>query len=138
MKPFKRVPFFLLSLIIVGCASYPDVRPGSGGLNRVRVVAGEKELAERSALRQATAYCAESKKRVAIQSEDTKYSGTLDETDNAILRKASKVVGVLGGTTAVMGGERESNAGKVGAGVGAAGSIMTDNGYTAEMTFKCE
>lgn len=127
-----------LVILVSACAHYPDVRPGSEGVHSVKVRGGEEKDAEREAMRQARSYCNEFKKQPAFVSENTKYTGDMDEVTHKTVRKVSKVATVLGSTTSVFGGQNESKAGTVAAGAGVGGGMMTDDAYTTEMKFKCQ
>ena len=86
----------LMVLFSQGCAHHRDVRPGVDGIHRVSVRAVEKEAAERSAISQANDYCETMKRHAFFVSENSKYTGTMDENTRDTLRKASKAATVLG------------------------------------------
>lgn len=127
-----------VGLLFVGCAHYPDVRPGENGVHRVIIEGAEKESAEREAIRQARSYCDDKKMEAVFLNEDTKYQGSMNENDRKTIRNASKAAGAVGGAMGVFGGENERNAGAVIGGAGGVGTIMTgEDAYRSEMKFKC-
>ena len=126
--------FFLLN----SCAHHRDVRPGSKGIHRVTIPTDNADEGSREALRQADHYCAEKNKSAAIIEEESKYRGTMKEQDYKNAKTATKVAGVLGGTTMVFGGQRERSAGGL-VGLGAAvGDAALGEGYVVEMKFECQ
>ena len=154
MKTSLKIVFVLTLLAFAACAHHRDVRPGADGVNRVSVRAVDKEDAEQDAISQANHYCESvGDKHAAFVSEQTKYTGTMDEATRDTVRKASKAAQVLGtqaemnrraSTPAGMGSGTSVHVGMGGADnpVGAAGTvggIMTGGkDYLSEMSFKCQ
>src|ERR1043165_7129111 len=85
-------------LFLVSCAHHEDVRPGANGVHRVIVRGADKAAVEHSAIEQAGYYCKESKKKSVITEESVKYTGSMDENTHNTIRRASKAVGVIGGS----------------------------------------
>ena len=137
----KFLGALIVSILLgIGCASHHDVRPGADGIHHVVVRSQDKEMAERSAIRQAENFCQESQRHAAFVSEGkTQYTGTMDESTRDTLHKASTAAMVLGGGAGVLG--RDNGTQGTGAVVGAAGtagSIMTGgDDYLSDMKFKC-
>ncbi len=130
---------FLISLImLVSCGHHRDVRPGASGIHRV-VVRGEyKESAEQEAIRQSNHYCKEFDKSAAFVSEHTKYSGDVDEQTYKTGKVLTRVIRSAGSGAHIYGGKKERNAGGIGALGGVAGDAGLGNGYTSEMSFRCQ
>lgn len=134
MKSALLLP--LLSL--VSCASHEHVRAGADGVHRVVIRGTEKETVEKEAISEAESFCSERKLAPAFTSEDTKYTGSMDESTHKTIQKVSKAAAVGGGMMGVMGGTKEKNVGKGVFGAGAVGSVFQDEeAYTADMKFKC-
>lgn len=127
----------ILSFIFVSCAHHKDVRPGVDGINRV-VVHSTGDEGQRNALSQAEDFCKELGKRPGIIEEKTSYTGKVDEETYNNGKAVSSVLKTVGGMTTVFGGKNERNAGGVGVLVGAGTDAALGNGYTTEMTFKCQ
>jgi hypothetical protein len=124
---------------LMGCAHYPDVRPGAEGLHKVAVTAEDKEQGARNALNQANDYCGESDKKAAIVDENSKYTGDMSEKDYNKAKKISKVVGAAGSTVGVF--SRDQKTKDAGWAVGMGGGIADGafgKAYTVEMKFKCQ
>lgn len=131
--------FFSSLVLTSGCAHHRDVRPGADGVHRVLARGAEKEQVEQDAIKQANHFCKERNLSAAFVSEDTKYTGDMDESTRNTIRQASKAVGAVGSGMSVFGGNTEKNAGQVAMGAGAAGHIYTDdNAYSSDMKFKCQ
>lgn len=132
------------SVAIVGlslsCAHHRDVRPSSDGIHKVTFQTEDKAEGYRNAMSQAEDYCKEmaNGKSPAIVSEQSQYSGTMNEENYNTAKTASKVAQAVGGAGYVFGGKAESNAGGiVGLGGGIASSAI-GQGYTYEMKFRCQ
>jgi hypothetical protein len=137
-KMTKLIGVFVLFLVS-SCASHDHVRPGADGIHHVVIRGEEKEVVERLAIDEANDFCKEYKKMAAFVSEDTKYSGSVDESTHKTIKKASRAATVGGSMMGVMGGKTESNAGKGILGLGAVGGAVLDkDAYTADMKFKCQ
>ncbi len=135
----KNLLFTLTALFIAGCASYDHVRPGADGIHRVVIRGEEKESVESAAIAEANNYCKEFNKMAAFTAEDTKYTGSMDESTHKTIKKASTAASVGGSMMGVMGGSREKNVGQGLFGLGAVGgSILDGDAYTADMRFKCQ
>ena len=126
-------------LTLVSCAHHRDVRPGADGINRVVLRGPDREPIERSAISQANHFCDQTKKTPAFVTETSKYTGSGDEANHKMMRRASEAVTAGGGMVAVFGGNNERNAGRMASGAGVVGGIMTDQeAYTVDMAFKCQ
>lgn len=129
----------LMATLVSSCASYDHVRPGTDGTHRVVIRGEEKEEVERNAIDEANNYCKEYNKMAAFVSEDTKYTGSIDEKTHKTIKKASTAASVGGGMMGVMGGKKEANVGTGLFGLGAVGNAVLDgDAYTADMRFKCQ
>ncbi len=127
-----------LSFIAISCAHYPDVRPGANGIHRVVIPTSDTDAGSREAIEQANDYCGTMKKSAAFIDEKQAYTGSMKEEDYKKGKQITKVAKVIGGTTYVLGGKNESNAGGI-VGLGAiAGDAALGNGYKVEMKFKCQ
>lgn len=132
-------------LLVTSCGHHMDVRPGVGGIHRVRVQGDTKELVSRSAIEQANHFCKERNQYAAIISEASEYVGTMSEDAYNITRTASNVTSAAGVGTGVYaaatGKSYKSKTTKVAA-IAAAGGIVgraiASDGYVYNMTFKCE
>jgi hypothetical protein len=128
----------LTVLFIFGCAHHKDVRAGADGVHRVVIRSETKEEGERESLSQAKSYCDEKKKEAVIVSENSKYTGDMKEEDYKTMKTASKAAEIVGGTAHVFGGKNESNVGGIVGLGGVVANQVAGNGYTVEMTFKCQ
>jgi hypothetical protein len=136
----RSVPFFCLltiATLCAACAHHRDVRPGTDGLHKVVVRAADKEEGSRDAIAQANDFCKGQQKIAAFEEENEKYTGDLDEKSYQTTKRISKVAKVVGGTTWVMGGKRESNIGGIVGLGGTAADAALGEGYTITMKFKC-
>jgi hypothetical protein len=135
----KKMIFALTSLLLLAsCASHEHVRPGADGIHRVLIRGEEKESVERNAIDEANDFCKEYHKMAAFVNEETKYTGSMDESTHKTIKKASTAASVGGGMMGVMGGKKESGIGQGLFGLGAVGSAVLDHdAYTADMKFKC-
>ena len=107
---------FVLVLILVSCAHYPDVRPGAEGVHKVSVVAQSKVEGSRKTLPQAQSFCDDKfGKTAAIVKESSQYTGDMKEKDYKVATRVGKLGKQLGLDT----------------------DEIIGNGYTVEMTFKC-
>lgn len=132
--------FLIMSLLfIAACAHYPDVRPGQGGINTVKIQAEDKDTGYREAMNQAESFCSDKyKKSPVIIKENSTYKGNMSEEDYHAAKTASKVATAVGSTAYVFGGKKEHDAGGV---IGLGGAVANDvigKGYLYEMLFKCE
>lgn len=131
----------VLSFLILAsaCASYKHVRPGTEGIHRVVIRGEEKESVESAAIDEANNYCQEFDKMPAFVSEDTKYTGSMDESTHKTIKKVSTAASVGGGMMGALGGKKESNVGSGLFGLGVVGnSVLDGDAYTADMRFKCQ
>ena len=132
-----KLLFIVSLLIITACGHHRDVRPGAEGVHRVVVRAEEKEPGEREAIDQANHFCDQKDKMAAFVNENSKYTGDMNEETYKKTRMVSKAAKAAGGGAYVFGGKNESNVGGIGVLGGAAADAMAGEGYTIEMTFKC-
>lgn len=136
-KSIRFVLFSSTSLLLAACAHHRDVRAGADGIHRVVITSDDSENGAREAIRQATNFCEERKLTPAFINENTQYKGDMDEKDYKMAKKATTAAKILGSTTYVLGGQRESAAG----GLVGLGGVVADGvlgkGYTVEMKFKC-
>lgn len=134
----KLFLFCLSLLFLASCAHHRDVRPGADGVHRVVVSTDDKEEGSRSAISQANHYCAESKRSAVFIEEKQDYVGDMSESSYQTGKRMGNVAKVVGGTTRVFGGEKESNLG----GIVGLGGVATDaalgKGYAVTMRFKCQ
>ena len=128
----------LIAFTIFSCAHYPDVRPGAEGLHSVSVQSDDVHSGSRDALSQASDYCKSKKKESVIVSEDSKYTGSMDEESYKTAKKISKTAEVIGPAVWGVGGKKESSAGGDVGVAGAAGDQILGKEYTVNMTFKCQ
>ena len=133
----KHLILILLALGIAACSHHRDVRPSADGTHRVEILADSKSSGAREAIDQANYFCEKRNKAAAIVTEEANYEGDMDESDYKAAKKASKAATILGGSTHVFGGEKES---KIGGAVGLGGVVADDiigKGYKIKMMFKC-
>lgn len=136
----KNIFIFASFLIIINACSTASVRvmPGEDGVHTVISKDIEKDDAEEEAVKAAQKYCKEKKQEaVFVKTEDTKYTGSMDENTRKNIRTASKVGMILGGAGTV--GNRTRGAGAV---LGTAGTVgygvTSDRDYTSQVKFKCQ
>ena len=133
----KHLFIILLALGFISCSHHKDVRPSADGVHRVEIMAESKEQGARNALDQANYFCEKRQKAAAIVKEEAVYEGEMNESDYKSAKKASKAAQILGGSTHVLGGRKES---KVGGVVGLGGVVADEvigKGYRIKMMFKC-
>ncbi|MGZ3744099.1 MAG: hypothetical protein ACXWRA_09645 [Pseudobdellovibrionaceae bacterium] len=128
----------VFSLLLISCAHHRDVRPGAEGVHKVVVRTDDKEKGTRSAISQANHFCEQSHRTAAFIDESQAYTGDMDEKDYQRGKKISNVAKVIGGTTWVFGGTRESNMGGIVGLSGVAADAALGKGYTITMKFKCQ
>jgi hypothetical protein len=136
----KLNSFFIIFplLFIYSCASSRHVRPGADGVHKVVIRGTDKESVEEQAIREAKSFCDDRHLSPAFINEETKYTGSIDETTHKTIQKISKAASVGGSMMGVFGGPRERNVGQGVMGAGAVGSIFEDKeAYTSDMKFKC-
>lgn len=126
-------------LILSACAHHNDVRPSSDGVHRVILKTEDKDEGFREGMSQARHYCKESGNRSpVVMSEESKYTGSMNESNYKAGKTAAKIAQAAGGAAYVFGGKNEKSAGGiVGLGGGIAKEAMGE-GYSFEMKFKCE
>lgn len=135
----KNCILLLTLAFIASCASHEHVRPGADGIHRVIIRGEEKEEVERQAMSEANDFCDQYKKVAAYVGEETKYTGSVDESTHKTIKKASQAAMVGGSLMGMAGGKKESNVGAGLFGLGAVGSATLDkDAYTADMKFKCQ
>lgn len=129
----------VLSLLaLASCASHEHVRAGADGIHRVLIRGTDKTQVEELAMREANSFCDDRKLSPAFVTEDTKYTGSIDESTHKTIQKVSKAATVGGGMMGVLGGTKEKNVGNGVFGAGVVGSVFEDKeAYTADMKFKC-
>jgi hypothetical protein len=137
-----NLKFVTISLFCLGfafsCAHHRDVRPGADGLHKVTARGPEDSSSARDALSQAQHFCKEQKKYAAIKTEDTKYTGSMDEDTRKTVKAASKAASMVGFMADNPHSKRNDTA-DVLSGAGAAGQIMTgQDDYVTTMTFICQ
>lgn len=127
----------LVSLFVGACAHHRDVRAGADGTHRVVINTDDKDEGAREAIRQANHFCNQRNLAAAFVEEGSTYQGDMDEQNYKNAKKASQVAKVLGGTTYVFGGKKESSVGGVVGLGGAVADTVLGKGYAVEMKFKC-
>ncbi len=135
----KLILIFVIALVFNACSTASvRVMPGEDGVNTVISKDIESEGAEEEAVDAAKKYCEEKKKEaVFIKTENTKYTGSMDEETRKTVRNASKVGMILGGAGTA--GDRTRGAGAVLGTAGTVGYGMTsDRDYVSELKFKCK
>lgn len=125
-------------LILASCATSEHVRPGADGVHRVVIRGTDKTEVEQRAIREAKCFCDDRKLAPAFVNEDTKYTGSMDESTHKAIQKISRAAAMGGGMMGTMGGDKERSVGKGVMGAGVVGSVLQDEeAYTADMKFKC-
>ena len=118
------------SILFIGCAHYPDVRPGE---EEHKVVVSEDTEAAgfKNAMNQAKDYCSDAHgdKKPVVVKEDKKYTGSMDEETYKTTKTASKVAG---GLASMLGGDRVSKAGD------SASNLDLGKPYQITLVFKCK
>lgn len=133
--------YLLLAIVsafaFVGCGHHRDVRPSANGVHTVKVQCEDKDEGSRDAIAQANHFCEQRKMSAAFVDEQQTYTGSMDEKDYQRMKTAGKVAQTVGGSTYVLGGQKESNIG----GIVGLGGVVADQvagkGYTVQMRFKC-
>ena len=134
----KRSLLILPVLMLAACAHHRDVRPGDNGVHRVTIRTEDTEAGSREAISQARHYCDEKKKEAVFISEESKYTGDMDESTYKNSKRAAKVAQGVGSAVWVFGGKKESAIGGVaGLGGGIADQALGE-GYHVDMRFKCQ
>lgn len=134
-----RLLMILLTVSFLGaCAHHRDVRPGASGINRVVVVAEDEREGARDALSQANHFCGERKLSAAIVEEKTTYTGSMDKDTYMKTKTGARIAKTVGGTAWVFGGKNESNLGGIAHLNGQAADAAAGEGFTTDMTFKCQ
>ncbi|MNJ92570.1 hypothetical protein D3C87_102430 [compost metagenome] len=133
----KYILLLLVSAMMFGCGHHRDVRASANGVHVVKLQAEDKDEGSRQAIAQANHFCEQRKQSAAFVDESQTYTGNMDEKDYHAMKTAGKVASTVGGTTYVLGGQKESTIGGiVGLGGVVAGQVA-GNGYTIQMRFKC-
>lgn len=130
------------ALLVQGCSTASvRVMPGEGGTHKVVVRDIEKADAEEAAANAAKDYCKDQGKHAVFVSENTKYTGSMDETTRNTVRNASKAASVIGfqnRSRTTRAGQPMGAPGTVET-AGQAGGMMTnDKDYQSEVVFKCQ
>lgn len=133
-----RILAVAITLVLNGCAHYPDVRPGADGVHSVKIKSESPESGSREAISQARSYCKSLEKTPAIVSENSSYTGEMDEGTYKTAKKVSRAAETIGPAIWTMGGKRESRAGGTVGVAGAAGDQILGEEYSVQMTFKCQ
>lgn len=121
----------------VGCAHHPDVRASADGIHRVVITSDDQEEGQREAIRQANSFCKERNQTAAFVNENSKYTGDMEEGNYKNAKRATKAAQILGGSTYVLGGKKESAVGGIVGLGGAVGESVLGKAYNTEMKFKC-
>ena len=128
-----------VTLFLVSCAHYPDVRPSSDGPHKVVLQMERKNEGFKEAFSQAKDFCDDVYEKRAVHIKDqSKYVGTMDEAEYNRYKTASEVIGAVGGAAAVFGGKNERKAGAVGAVGGGIADNALGKAYEFTLWFKCE
>lgn len=137
MKTIKFVMTLIVLVLFFSCAHHDDVRPGTSGIHRVKVMTDDETMGTRDAIEQANHFCKTKGKSAEFIDENKEYTGSLDEKDYKHAKRASKVAQSVGGMVHVFGGKKESQLGGVVGVGGIVGDTMLGNEYQIEMKFKC-
>jgi hypothetical protein len=134
----KALAVALFTLILAACATYKDVRPGDDGVNRVAIVTDNVDGATHKCIKEANNYCkAHGNTEPRFLTEDSKYTGDMDEKDYKQAKRISAVAKSVGGAVWVFGGPLERNLGGMGVLGGTGIDAYAGKGYTVEMKFRC-
>lgn len=134
-KIYCFLSVMLMSVLFQNCAHHRDVRPGTGGVNRVVTRESSAIDAQRSALSQAEHYCKEFNKFYEVVSEKAAYKGSMDEGTRNTIQQASNVASTLGFVTSDPGTHHKSPLSKA----GVVGHSMTSgDDYESDIQFKCQ
>lgn len=126
-----------IALMLGACAHHRDVRPGVDGVHRVVISTDDQDQGSREAIEQANHFCKERGLQAAFVNEESKYKGDISEDNYKTAKKATTAAKVLGGTTYVLGGQKESSIGGIVGLGGVVGDSVLGKGYSVEMKFKC-
>lgn len=109
----------MISAIYLGCAHYPDVRPGTE-YNTVMVHEKNEKAAFRNAMGQATDYCddAEDGKRPIVLKERKMNKGSISK--------------IVDGVAKIFDGEEQAES------INKMAGMNTDKPYEVILTFKCK
>ncbi|MEI7972780.1 MAG: hypothetical protein WCH11_00265, partial [Bdellovibrio sp.] len=121
-------------LLLTACAHHQDVRPGSDGVHRVILKTEDKDEGFREGMSQARHFCKEAGNRSpVVMSDESKYTGSMDESSYKAGKTAAKVAQSAGGAAYVFGGKNEKSAGGI---IGLGGGIAKEAmgaGYSFDM-----
>ncbi|MBC7658269.1 MAG: hypothetical protein H7249_01020 [Chitinophagaceae bacterium] len=138
----KCLRFFLLFtavVLMVGCAHYPDVRPGEKDIHEVIIKTERKGDGFQQAFAEAKDFCDDVYKKHPVRvKEKSTYIGSMDEKTYNQAKTASKIIEGTGAAVAIFGGKKES---RIGAGAGVGGGVADHaigRDYQFSMTFKCK
>lgn len=134
----RKFMFLVVLVVVSGCASYEHVRPGADGVHHVIIRGVDKTDVEKEAIGEAKAFCDDRKLSAAFVQEESKYTGSMNESTHKNIGKVSGAAAAGGGMMKVLGGSKEKNIGEGLFGAGAVGTMFQDkDAYTADMKFKC-
>lgn len=129
MKTLTLLILLVASSVLFYSCSTAKVRvlPGDNGVHKVVARDIEKEGAEEAANEAARDYCKGRKQEAVFLSDESNYTGKMDEETRKTVRKASQAAVILGGVNSPV-----STAGSAG------GMMTSDRDYEAKATFKCK
>jgi hypothetical protein len=134
----NRIILAFSFMFLASCAHHRDVRPGVSGVHKVAVLSEDESSGQRDALSQANHFCDKKyEKSAAIVKEKTTYTGSMDESNYKMGKAASRALKTGGNSAWVLGGKKESNAGRTASGSGSVLDSALGEGYTTQMIFKC-
>ncbi|HMQ10617.1 MAG TPA: hypothetical protein PKC21_00585 [Oligoflexia bacterium] len=130
----------LLTVMIMSCGGYKDVRPGLNNLHKVSVKAETKQQGAQNALKQAKRFCKKNERKgYAIVSEEQKYVGEMDESTYKAAKKVSKAAEIVGaGIFTTSDNSSGQNAGEIVGMSGIATDTILGENYQVTMEFKCQ
>jgi hypothetical protein len=139
----NAISLLVLSLLLGSCSHHMDVRAGAGGIHRVKAQDNSEKEASRNAIRQANHFCKESNKYAVVIEEKISYVGSMNEQTYNNLRTASNAataVGIGSSIVATTINDKKTLAtiGGLATAGGIVGRQILVDGYSADMTFKCE
>lgn len=135
MRKFTTIiPLFFL----ISCAHHRDVRPNASGEHLVSFKTDRKNEGHQNAIRQANHFCEQEQKRAYIVKEESKYTGSIKESEYENRKTAAKIVKGVGSGAWVVGGKKESSLGGLAALGGQVADEAIGKGYLYRMTFQCK
>ena len=140
IKYLKLSSLFVISLFVVECSHYPNVRPSSKGLHSVVIKTDLRDEGYSDAFEEASSYCDDVLDQNAqVVDEEWVYKNEkISEEEYLKYKNTSKLVGGVSKLGVMFGDKKTKKSSSLGLGASMTANDYFSKGYSYKLQFECQ